>query len=606
MTADEFLSRLKRVRKCENGWSAECPGHDDKRNSLSIGKRDSKILVHCHAGCSVETILAALALSMADLFVDHPGSSGNSAATKVVATYDYEDEAGRLLYQVVRYEPKGFKQRRPDGKGGWIWNLKGTRRVLYRLRKVLKADHVLDVAGEKDVETAERLGFVATTNAGGEGKWHLTLDAAAQLAGKHVTIIADADAPGSAHAHDVVRSLIGLAASVKLIEALPGVPHKGDLTDFARAGGTREQLLRIIEETPTLTPEDVAKWTEPSVPVPGVLASEVTPEKVRWLWENHIPLGKVTLFDGDPGLGKSLASIDLAARLTRGWTMPDCGDGGCLPAGAVIVSLEDGVADTIRPRLEATGASLEKVRIISTIRGADGTERTPKIPDDLPQIEAAIRDVNAKLLILDPLVATLGAETNSYRDQDIRRALAPVAAMAERTRVAVVCIRHLTKAGGQNPIYRGGGSIGIIGAGRASFLFAEKPDCDGVYVMAPVKGNLWRGKPPALEYSIEEKDEQPVISWQGESTHTAKSLLAEPDRESAEESNAIADAKRFLLNVLDAGARAVKEVKREARLAGISDRTLIRARYSLGVRAVKRDFEGHWEWEFPKDANKPT
>jgi len=518
---------------------------------------------------------------------------------KIMATYGYTDEAGTLLYQVVRYEPKDFRQRRPDGKGGWIYNLNGVRRVLYRLPDVMRAYELLVVEGERDVETARELGLVATCNPGGAGKWRPEF--AESLRGKRVTVTCDADPPGVRHGHDEAGSIVAVAVSLRFIEALP---QAKDLTEWVERGGTREQLLRIIEETPTLTAADVAKWAKPGIPVPGVLASEVTPEKVRWLWENHIPLGKVTLLDGDPGLGKSLASIDLAARLTHGWTMPDGSDAGCPPAGAVIVSLEDGVADTIRPRLEVAGADLEKVRIISTIKGADGVERTPTIPDDLPQIEAAIRSVNAKLLALDPLVATLGAETNSYRDQDIRRALAPVVAMAERTGVAVVCIRHLTKGGGQNPKYRGGGSIGIIGAGRASFLFAEKPDCDGFYVMAPVKGDLWRGKPPALEYSIEEKNEQPVISWQGESTHTAKSLLAEPDRESAEESNAITDAKRFLRDVLTAGPRAVKEVKREARQAGISDRTVIRARYSLGVTAIKRGFgDGHWEWEFPKDAN---
>src|SRR5207249_5432167 len=125
--------------------------------------------------------------------------------------------------------------------------------------------------------------------------------------------------------------------------------------------------------------------------------------------------------------------IDLAARLTRGWSMPDGSEAGCPPAGAVIVSLEDGIADTIRPRLEAAGADLARVRIVSTLTSVDGIQRTPTIPDDLPQIEAAIQSVDAKLLVLDPLVATLGAETNSYRDQDIRRTLAPVAALAGRT-----------------------------------------------------------------------------------------------------------------------------------------------------------------------------
>lgn len=340
-------------------------------------------------------------------------------------------------------------------------------------------------------------------------------------------------------------------------------------------------------------------------PIPGVLASEVTPETVRWLWANHIPLGKVTLFDGDPDEGKSHVTIDLAARLTRGGTMPDGTAVGCLVAGAVIVSLEDGVADTIRPRLEATGAALERVRIVSTIKGADGIERTPTIPDDLPALETAIQNVNAKLLVLDPLVATLDSEINSYRDQDIRRALAPVAALAERTGVSVIGIRHLTKGSGQNPKYRGGGSIGIIGAARAAFLFADAPGQDRVRVMAPVKGNLWRGKPEALEYVIEEKAGQPVIAWHGKSHHSAQSLLAQPD--SAEESNALTDAKNFLTDFLKDGPRSANDVKQEARRAGVSERTLYRAKATLGIMSRKSGIgDGqHWQWVLSESIREP-
>jgi gas vesicle protein len=286
--------------------------------------------------------------------------------------------------------------------------------------------------------------------------------------------------------------------------------------------------------------------------------------------------------------------------------MPDGSEAGCAAAGAVIVSLEDGVADTIRPRLEAAGAVLEKVRIVATIKGADGIERTPTIPDDLPAIEAAIRDVNAKFLVLDPLVATLDAETNSYRDQDIRRALAPVAALADRTGAAVNGIRHLTKGSGQNPKYRGGGSIGIIGAARAAFLFADAPGEEGVHVMAPVKGNLWRRKPDALEYTIEEKDGQPVIAWRGKSNHSAQSLLAQP--ESSEESNALADAKNFVREFLKDGPHNAKEVKQEARRAGVSNRTLYRAKAAMGIMSRKSGIgDGqHWQWELAKSAAEPV
>jgi hypothetical protein len=537
---------------------------------------------------------------MGDLFVE---SKRPQPQPRIVATYPYRDEQGRTLFEAVRYQPKDFKLRRPDGQGGWIWNLNGTRRVLYNLPAVIDAETLLICEGEKDYGTGGRLGFVATCNPGGAGKRRA--EYVEWLRGKHVVIIPDRDDPGCRHARDVARSLIGVAASMKLIEPLP---QSKDLTEWVESGGTREKLLRIIEKTAVLTAVDVAKWCKPGVAVPGVLASEVKPEKITWLWDNHIPFGKVTLFDGDPDEGKSLVTIDLAARLTRGWTMPDTSEAGCPPAGVVIVSLEDGVAATIRPRLEAAGADLDRVRIVSTLTSRDGIERTPTIPDDLPQIEAAIQDVSARLLILDPLVAALGAETNSYRDQDIRRTLAPVTTLADRTRVAVVSIRHLNKGGSQNAKYRGAGSIGIIAAARTAFLFADDPDEEGVHVMAPVKGNLWRARPRSLKYSINDEKGQPVIAWEGESRHTANSLLAEPDRESTEESNALADAKNFLLEILADGPVDSKKVKPEAQNAEHAEKTLFRGKNRLGVRAAKVGFgDGqHWEWSLPKMVNEDT
>lgn len=347
------------------------------------------------------------------------------------------------------------------------------------------------------------------------------------------------------------------------------------------------------------------------LPVPGMLASEVTPQIVTWLWPNHIPFGKVTVFDGDPNLAKSTVSLDLVARISRGSPMPDGTKPVCPHAGAVVVSLEDGVSDTIRPRLEAAGAVLEKVRIVSGIKGADGIERTPTLPVDLPYIEAAIKNVRAKILVLDPFVAVLGPETNSYRDQDVRRVLAPIKELAEKTGVAIICIRHLNKGNSQNPKYRGGGSIGIIGAARASFLFAEKPGEEGWYVFAPVKGNLWRGKPDALEYTVREaqveiegkKCGQPVILWHGPSVHTAASLLVQPH--GAEESNALSEAQEFLTEFLKDGPRDADAVFREARRARVAERTLYRAKAALGVYSKKKGIgEGqHWEWTLPKTAN---
>src|SRR5262249_41442791 len=131
-TGVAILSRLRGVRCNGNGWQALCPAHDDRNPSLSINVRDDKILIHCHAGCSQEAVLAALGIEGRELSL-----SVSDSERRIVTTYDYQDENGKLLFQVVRFDPKGFRQRRPDGRGGWLWSLNGVRRVPYRLPDVL-------------------------------------------------------------------------------------------------------------------------------------------------------------------------------------------------------------------------------------------------------------------------------------------------------------------------------------------------------------------------------------------------------------------------------------------------------------------------------------
>ena len=170
MDVKTLLSGLKQIRKINGGWQAQCPAHDDRKPSLRISLgEDKRILLCCHAGCATETILKTLGLTFKDV-----GPNGNGyyqRENQIEATYDYTDEEGKLLYQVVRFSNKDFRQRRPDSKGGWIWNLNGTRRVLYRLHEVLNAQEIIIVEGEKDADNLEKAGFVATTNPMGAGKW---------------------------------------------------------------------------------------------------------------------------------------------------------------------------------------------------------------------------------------------------------------------------------------------------------------------------------------------------------------------------------------------------------------------------------------------------
>jgi len=182
-----------------------------------------------------------------------------SRKPEITATYDYTDERGEVLYQTVRLEPKDFRQRRPNERGGWEWKLGGVRRVLYRLPDLLATDRgevVLVCEGEKDTDQARAIDFTATTNVGGAGKWRSEYSEALQ--GREVAIIAHNDAPGHRHAESVARSLYGTAASVKILQ-LPGVPEDGgDLCDWTDAGGTAESLWRLVDETPEWEPPGVS------------------------------------------------------------------------------------------------------------------------------------------------------------------------------------------------------------------------------------------------------------------------------------------------------------------------------------------------------------
>jgi len=252
MTVEALLARLQGVARSGLGWKALCPAHADISPSLAIDARDGKILLHCHATCTPEAICAELGIEMRDLFLD------SNSDWSDVAAYKYVDEEGMLLFEVLRRErlrngrrEKTFVQRRPDGKGGWIWGLGGMRRVLYRLAEVLATQSVLVVEGEKDVETARKFGLIATCNPGGARKWRDEFSEF--LRGMQVSIIADADEPGRAHAQRVAASLADKATSLKVLE-LPGAK---DLTEWIEKGGTQEQLLDFLKNTPEWNPRSV-------------------------------------------------------------------------------------------------------------------------------------------------------------------------------------------------------------------------------------------------------------------------------------------------------------------------------------------------------------
>jgi 5S rRNA maturation endonuclease (ribonuclease M5) len=224
---------------------------------------DGKVLLWCFAGCTTEVIVEAMGLTMRDLFPSNNGAS--SGERRIVNVYDYIDEQGPLLFQKLRYVPKDFVIRRPDGKGGFVYKdaLKGVRRVLYRLPELVAAEQRqwrFIVEGEKDADALAKLDLVATTSPFGgsktrsEKKW--SPEFSEFFKGRRVSIIPDADETGRKFARHVAKELLGVAFCVKIID-LPGLPDKGDVSDWLGAGGTKEQLLALVECIAAVVPEDL-------------------------------------------------------------------------------------------------------------------------------------------------------------------------------------------------------------------------------------------------------------------------------------------------------------------------------------------------------------
>ncbi len=347
----------------------------------------------------------------------------------------------------------------------------------------------------------------------------------------------------------------------------------------------------------------------PSTPIRPRAASRpfcaIQPRPVQWLWPARVPIGKVTLLDGDPGLGKSTVLLDLAARVSTQGQMPDTTQG--MVGNVLITSAEDDPEDTIRPRLELAGADLARVHFLDEITTAQGSHDLC-IPADLDVVSDLLQDLEVRLWIIDPLMAFLaGIEANS--DQDVRQTLKQLSRLARLRQCAVLCQRHLNKGSSMKALYRGGGSIGIIAHARSALLAAVDPDDEHKRLLAVVKSNR-AAFAPTLRYALEPVAVQIAgrpdvvcrVGWCGESSHQADSLLAAPPtpeqkEEKLQEKTKRQQAMEWLQDYLRAGPQRVSDVHQDAAALGIARRTLERAAHRLGVRFAKE--EGEYRWALP-------
>jgi hypothetical protein len=307
--------------------------------------------------------------------------------------------------------------------------------------------------------------------------------------------------------------------------------------------------------------------------------SEVEPEIVQWLWRGRIPRAKVTLLVGDPGSGKSFASLDLAAAVTTGRPLPD--DPGEREPGSVVMwNGEDGIADTLRPRAEQCGADLSRIKVIEGSRN-DAGDTVPFRLGDLKLVDEWLTlHPEVEMVIIDPIAALL-ADVDAHKDTEVRSALQPLAELAERHRVAVVVVMHLRKSEAQRAIYRVGGSIGFVGLAR-SVLLVAKDEETGRRAIVPIKQNLCAEVPP-VEFRIDGQG----FSWCGAADDlSADRLLSTP--RPVEERSALSEAEDKILEKLSEGPSPAKELERHLRLADVTRTTMNRARAHLNSRGKIR------------------
>lgn len=407
----------------------------------------------------------------------------------------------------------------------------------------------------------------------------------------------------------------GVEAFAKLMEAVPNTANADHYARLVAECSARRRRIALLSEAwdaeiherdiDTISPTVAAVLESCGLVTRanGVRStavvrrlSDIEAQPLAWLWPGRIPLGKLTLLAGDPGLGKSFLTCDIAARISKGTDWPDGSAGG--EAGSVIMlNCEDDAADTIRPRLDAAGADLSRVFVLDGIdepphKVGKTTRRSFSLERDIPTLEALLQQhSDCRLIVVDPISGYCG-RTDSHNNTEVRGLLAPLSELAARHRVAVVAVTHLSKGAGGKAVYRAMGSLAFAAAARAVWVVVKDADDDERRLLVPGKTNLGR-KPTGLAFRVESNPQgDGVLRWDAEPVliDADELLRQETEREPAGNRTERDEAKEWLTDVLSAGSVAANEVKDAAKSNGITSATLRRAADELGVVHKREGF----------------
>lgn len=559
-----ILTELKGVQSKHGYWIARCPAHEDDKASLSVSVGDDgRALLKCHAGCNAGDVVARLGLQWSDLYAEPlpKRESGKhdpdpSNRQMLVKSYDYVDEHGQLLYQACRFEPKTFRQRRPDGNGDWIYDLKGVRRVLYRLPEVMEAvalgRTVYVVEGEKDADALVALGYCATTNAMGAGKWHDSYSAT--LTGADVAVLPDNDKPGKEHAERIARELGARGATVRVVQ-LPELPQKGDVSDWLAMGHGPVELEAIVQRTAPWQPAD----GESVLPHAIRALDAPEPRPIEWIVTDVFTAGEIGLLVGDGGSFKSTAAINMAAAIAGGYAVWDRFQ--VRQRSVLIISAEDSM-DVVLMRLNAfvEGHGWDRTRVLGNLHLFATTDVTLSSAIWQQHIIDEAKRIDAGMIILDPFAELIQGDENS--NSEIRPIVKFLRALGRQTNAAVVVVHHAGKQGqDKRTLDRIRGASALPSAARSILFFDFQPNGAGVAVE-----HLKMSRTPRLERFILARD---VRNAPDNKAQWTSAKLAHTEVKAADESRAIT----FVMSQVSASPRQLstsdlKRIGNKNRLRG--------------------------------------
>ena len=582
MTLDEFLSRLDKVSGSKNQYYARCPAHDDNHASLCISTGENgPILVNCKAGCKTPDIMAALNLKMSDLFQRSPAPT-QSSKPQLVAQYEYTDLAGNIVCKKLRYSNKSFCWLHPDSSGGWAKGRNGAAPIFNQFH-AQNVQTMYFVEGEKDVLTLKAHGRAAVSLPdGAQSKWRS--EYTDFFRGRTVAIIPDNDEPGKKFAEMAAEKLRGVAQSVKVLDLSQiwqGIPNKADISDYLAAFPDGMPAVSSLAEQTAEWMPGAAEGEPPKRKYTKL--SNVESTNTEWLWYPYIPLGKITLMNADPGTGKTFFSLYLTATVSTG--NPFYGEDSHVnhePAVAIYQTAEDGISDTIKPRLETMTVNFNNVYFI------DESEEPLSLSESYDDIERAMKELKPRLMIFDPLQAYLGANVDMHRANEVRPVLSRIGHLAEKYNCAVIFIMHNSKTGQNKALFRALGSIDIPAVARSMLTLGKNPDNKKQVVMCHEKSSLAEHGQSIL-FSI--NPELGGVVFEGFSELNADDVLNPRMGTRKKPSVCKEEAADALLDLLgEDGYATLDDVQTLQYAMGFSERTLYNAKKDLALESVSLGF----------------